>query len=71
MRLVSRLLPPAYVFENLRSIVLKRAASPSALLWGAALDAVFLLLASWFFQSIYQHAVRTGLIARYSAESLS
>ena len=32
---------------------------------------IFLLLASWFFRGIYHHAVRTGLIARYSAESLS
>jgi ABC-2 type transport system permease protein len=71
MRWISHLLPPAYVFENLRNIVLQRPASPSALLWGAALDAVFLLLASWFFRSIFHHAVRTGLIARYSAESLS
>jgi ABC-2 type transport system permease protein len=29
------------------------------------------LLAGWFFSYIFQHAVRTGLIARYSAESLS
>jgi ABC-2 type transport system permease protein len=71
MRFLSRLLPPSYVFENMRSIVLKRPVAPSALLWAAALDLVFLLLASWFFRSIYHHAVRTGLIARYSAESLS
>jgi ABC-2 type transport system permease protein len=71
MRWVSRILPPAYVFENLRNIVLKRPASSSALLWGGALDVMFLLLASWFFSAIYHHAVRTGLIARYSAESLS
>jgi ABC-2 type transport system permease protein len=71
MRFVSRLLPPSYVFENMRSIVLKRPGSPFALVWGAALDLAFLLLASWFFSHIYHHAVRTGLIARYSAESLS
>jgi len=71
MRFLSRLLPPSYVFENMRSIVLKRPPSPYALLWGAALDLIFLLLASWFFRHIYRHAVRTGLIARYSAESLS
>jgi len=71
MRWISRILPPAYVFENLRNIVLKRPASSSALLWGGALDVMFLLLASWFFSAIYHHAVRTGLIARYSAESLS
>jgi ABC-2 type transport system permease protein len=71
MRFFSRLLPPSYVFESMRSIVLKRAGSPIALLWAAALDIAFLLAASWFFTYIYHHAVRTGLIARYSAESLS
>jgi ABC-2 type transport system permease protein len=71
MRPLSHLLPPSYVFENMRGIVLNHRGSPSALLWGAALDVIFLLLASWFFSYIYHHAVRTGLIARYSAESLS
>jgi ABC-2 type transport system permease protein len=71
MRVLSRLLPPAYVFENLRSIVRHGSGSPGALAIGAALDVIFLLLASWFFRSIFRHALRTGLIARYSAESLS
>jgi ABC-2 type transport system permease protein len=71
MRVLSRMLPPAYVFENLRAIVLRHPGSAYALFWGAALDVMFLLLASWFFSYIYHHAVRTGLIARYSAESLS
>jgi ABC-2 type transport system permease protein len=71
MRALSRLLPPSYVFESMRGIVLKRPGSPYALFWGAALDVIFLLLASFFFSAIYRHAVRTGLIARYSAESLS
>jgi ABC-2 type transport system permease protein len=71
MRFLSRLLPPSYIFESMRSIVLKGSSSPLMLLWSGALDLVFLLLASWFFGHIYRHAVRTGLIARYSAESLS
>jgi ABC-2 type transport system permease protein len=71
MRVLSHMLPPSYVFENMRAVVLNHPGSPSALLWGAALDVMFLLLASWFFSYIYHHAVRTGLIARYSAESLS
>jgi ABC-2 type transport system permease protein len=71
MRSLARLLPPSYVFESMRGIVLKRAGSPVSLLWAAALDIAFLLLASWFFSYIYHHAGRTGLIARYSAESLS
>jgi ABC-2 type transport system permease protein len=30
-----------------------------------------ILLACWFFTYVYRQAVRTGLIARYSAESVS
>jgi ABC-2 type transport system permease protein len=71
MRLLSRLLPPSYVFENMRGIVLKRPVSVEPLFWGLALDAVILVMAGWFFRLIYHHAVRTGLIARYSAETLS
>lgn len=70
MQFLSRLLPPSYVFENMRSIVLKRPVEPAALAWGAALDVVFLVAAAWFFRTVYHHAVRTGLIARYSAETL-
>ncbi|HUI57777.1 MAG TPA: ABC transporter permease [Bryobacteraceae bacterium] len=71
MQGISRLLPPAYVFEGVRSIVSGRAASGAALTWGATLAALYLVLACWFFARTYRHAVRTGLIARYSAESLS
>lgn len=71
MRWISRLLPPAYVFENMRGIILHGHSSASALGIGAGLDVVILLLAGWFFRAIFRHAVRTGLIARYSAETLS
>jgi ABC-type ATPase involved in cell division len=30
-----------------------------------------LMLACWFFERIHRQAVRTGLIARYSAENIS
>jgi ABC-2 type transport system permease protein len=71
MQYLARLLPPSYVFENMRAIVLRYRPAPYALLWAFTLDLVFLLLAGWFFSRIYHHAVRTGLIARYSAESVS
>jgi ABC-2 type transport system permease protein len=71
MRAVSRLLPPSYVFEGVRQIVTGRPASGAALACAAALAALDLLLACWYFARVYRHAVRTGLIARYSAESLS
>ncbi len=71
MQFISYLLPPSYVFENLRAIISGEQPSGSALLLGGFLCVLYVLLASWFFARIYKYAVRTGLIARYSAESVS
>ena len=71
MRAVSWALPPAYVFEGLRAIVKGDAASPGALFAGMCLAVLYIMGAGWIFVRTYRHAVRTGLIARYSAESLS
>ncbi|MBS1855609.1 MAG: ABC transporter permease [Acidobacteria bacterium] len=71
MRVVSGALPASYVFEGVRRIVAGGTVSGAALAWAAALAALDLVLACWYFARIYRHAVRTGLIARYSAESLS
>jgi ABC-2 type transport system permease protein len=38
---------------------------------GACFAVFYLALSCWFFSRVYHHVVRTGLIARYSAESLS
>jgi ABC-2 type transport system permease protein len=70
MRMVSSVLPPSYVFENLRAILAGRTISFPALLGSAALAVVEVLLAGWFFARIYRHGVQTGVIARYSAETL-
>jgi ABC-2 type transport system permease protein len=71
MQWIGRALPPSYVFENLRAIVRGGAGSPSELLWSAALAIGYIALASWCFARVYRYAVRTGLLARYSAESVS
>jgi ABC-2 type transport system permease protein len=71
MQWISRALPPSYVFEGVRAIVQGRGVSMQALAWSAGLDLACLALACWLFRAVYRHAVRTGLIARYSAESLS
>ena len=68
---VAHALPPAYVFEGARSIVLGGATSGTALLCGGGLAIGYILLAGWFFLRMFRRAVRTGLIARYSAETLS
>ena len=71
MQYVSRVLPPAYVFDGLRAIATGRPWSALSLLWGGGLAIVDLLLACWVFAAVYRYAVRTGLIARYSAESVT
>ena len=71
MQWIGHALPPSYVFEGMRAIVAGRHASPTMLLFGAGLALIYILLAGWFFTYVYRYAVRTGLIARYSAETVS
>jgi ABC-2 type transport system permease protein len=71
MQAVARLLPPSYVFESMRAIVAGRAPSLGALGVGVALAVLDIVLAAWLFARVHRYAVRTGLIARYSAESVS
>ncbi len=71
MQAVSWLLAPSYVFEALRALVAGAPVSWPSLAWAALLALLDILLAGWFFARVYRFAVRTGLIARYSAESVS
>ncbi len=71
MRAVSRLLAPSYVFEALRALVAGRGASWPDLGRAALLAVATVALAGWVFVRVYRHAVRTGLVARYSAETVS
>jgi ABC-2 type transport system permease protein len=71
MRAISRVLPASYVFEGMRAVILGEKMSASLLAIGGSLAVAYLLLMSWFFTSIYRYALRTGLIARYSAESVT
>ncbi|GAO01399.1 ABC transporter permease [Anaeromyxobacter sp. PSR-1] len=71
MQAVSWLLAPSYVFEQLRALTAGRPVSWGALGVGALLAAAAIVLAAWAFVRVYRHAVRTGLLARYSAETVS
>jgi ABC-2 type transport system permease protein len=71
MQVIARLLPPAYVFEGMRAIIAGGAVPASALVRGSGLALLCIPLAGWLFTRVYWHAVHTGLIARYSAETLS
>lgn len=71
MQFIARCLPPAYVFENLRHLVKGGAVSPAQLVAGSILAIFYILLACFIFAQTYRTVVRTGLIARYSAETIS
>jgi ABC-2 type transport system permease protein len=71
MRGFSYVLPPSYVFEGMRATISGGAVSVGALLWAGLLATIYLLAACRFFVRIHRYAVRTGLFARYSAETLS
>jgi ABC-2 type transport system permease protein len=71
MQFIARGLPPAYVFQGMRSILAGHPLPAAALLPGAALALLDVALAGYFFVRVLRYALRTGLLARYSAESVS
>jgi ABC-2 type transport system permease protein len=71
MQAISRVLPPSYVFEGMRAVVAGKPAPWDRLALGGGLALALLVLACVFFASVYRYAIRTGLIARYSAETVS
>lgn len=71
MQAIGHLLPPAYVFEGMRAIVAGGEFRTGLLLWSIALALLQIALAGWFFARVYRYALNSGLIARYSAESVS
>lgn len=68
---IAHLLPPMYVFEGMRAIVTGGSISLMSLVVGGGLAVVYMLASSVLFTRVYRKAVRTGLIARYSAESIT
>ena len=71
MQAIAHLLAPSYVFEGMRSIVAGKGAPMTELAFGAGLAVAYVVLACLVFARVYRYAIRTGLIARYSAESVS
>ena len=71
MRGVAYLLPPSYVFEGMRALLERRPFAALPALAALSLAALEIALAAWCFVRVYRRAVRTGLLARYSAETVS
>lgn len=71
MQPVSRALPPAWVFEGVRAIAAGKPVAVLDLAAALGLAAFWLLVACALFSWIFRVVVRTGLIARYSAETVN
>ncbi|MGZ3771336.1 MAG: ABC transporter permease [Bdellovibrio sp.] len=71
MQYISKILPASYVFENLRLTILSKQSSMAALFGGTALSLFYIFFAAWVFSRTFNYALNTGLIARYSAESVT
>lgn len=70
MQWLAKALPPVHVFENVRAITQGHAASMPDLAIGLGLGLFYIGLASVIFLRVYRKAVHSGLLARYSAESV-
>ena len=69
MRVVASAMPPSYVFEALRSHLAGERPASGTLIWASALTLLYLAISAITFTRVYRHVVRTGLLARYSAET--
>jgi ABC-2 type transport system permease protein len=73
LQIVAELMPPAHVFESIRTILSTGVFSNGlimSLLIGALLALAYLIITYKFFINIYGHNLRTGAIARFNAEAL-
>lgn len=71
MRAIGYALPPSHVFEGMRAVLNGGPTPTSHLIWSAGLNVIFLIVSVWIFHRTHRYAIRTGLIARYSAESVA
>jgi ABC-2 type transport system permease protein len=71
MQVVARALPPAYVFEGMRGLLAGGVFPTQLLLEGGAVAVVELFAVAYLYARVYRRAVRTGLLARYSAEGVA
>jgi ABC-2 type transport system permease protein len=69
MRMIGHAMAPSYVFEGMRTIIAGKPAPWGSLALGVGLAGLYLVLACIAFTNVYRYALRTGLIARYSAET--
>mgnify|MGYP001599359731 CR=1 FL=1 len=68
LQIISKIIPPSYVFEGLREIVFKKTFSPELLITGALIAFIYLFLSYLIFVYTFKIVKRKGLLARFSSE---
>jgi len=68
MRIIGLCLPPSYAFEHLRALIAGAGVCLGSTLPALGLAGLWLVLAGLLFCGVYRHVMRSGIIARYSAE---
>lgn len=71
MRAIGHALPPSYVFEGLRAVLAGAPFPAGPLALGGVLALAYVAAAALLFARVQRSAIRSGLIARYSAESVA
>jgi len=71
MRVVGFCLPPSYAFENLRALITGTEVPLASTLPALGLAGLWLVPAGLLFCRVYRDVMRSGVIARYSAESVT
>lgn len=71
MQYIGHALPPSYVFAGIRAIVNGGTFPGAQLLLGVALSLIYIVIAYFILLTVYKNAIRSGLIARYSAETVN
>lgn len=72
-QVIAKLIPASYVFESLRAILTTHSFSPALginLLVGLVLSLIYLFITYTLFVRVYRRNLRTGGLARFSAESV-
>jgi ABC-2 type transport system permease protein len=64
-------MPASDVFEGMRAVAAGAPVPMAALLRGGGLSILYIGLACFLFARVHRSALRSGLIARYSAESVA
>ncbi len=71
LQIISKLIPASYVFDSMRSLITTETFSISLatnLIIGTVIAIIYLVLMYFYFLSVYRHNLKSGSIARFSAE---